>query len=113
MIVCLFDIDGTLLASGGAGKAALELAFTEEFGVALRVQVPYSGRTDRAIARELLQAHDIEHSPQNWERLRDGYLARLPDSLNRHNGRVLPGILRLLEALQARTDIALGLLTGN
>jgi phosphoglycolate phosphatase len=113
MIACLFDIDGTLLASGGAGKAALELAFTEEFNVTLRVQIPYSGRTDRAIARELLQKHEIEVTPDNWQRLRDGYLARLPNSLNRHHGRVLPGILALLKTLQGRDDIALGLLTGN
>lgn len=113
MIACLFDIDGTLLASGGAGKAALELAFTEEFGVALRVQIPYSGRTDRAIARDLLRAHGIDETPTNWDRLREAYLARLPDSLNRHNGRVLPGILALLDQLRLRGDVVLGLLTGN
>ena len=113
MIACLFDIDGTLLASGGAGKAALESAFTEVFGIALRVNVPYSGRTDRAIARDLLRQHDIEPSHENWERLLAGYLARLPDSLNRHHGRVLPGILTLLQTLQQRSDVALGLLTGN
>src|SRR5438552_19188863 len=97
MIAVLFDIDGTLLASGGAGKAALETAFTEEFGVTLRVQIPYAGRTDRAIARDLLRAHEIADSLENWHRLQAAYLARLPDSLNRHNGRVLPGILALLE----------------
>jgi phosphoglycolate phosphatase-like HAD superfamily hydrolase len=113
MIACLFDIDGTLLASGGAGKAALELAFTEIFDIALRVQIPYSGRTDRAIARELLQTHDIEHTSDNWQRLLAGYLARLPDSLNRHNGRVLPGILNVLATLKQRNDVVLGLLTGN
>src|SRR5690349_1297280 len=59
MNVCLFDIDGTLLASGGAGKAALELAFTEEFGVALEHHVPYSGRTDRAIMRDLFRLHKL------------------------------------------------------
>ena len=113
MIVCLFDIDGTLLASGGAGKAALESAFTEVFGITLRAQVPYSGRTDRAIARDLLQQHGIEHTPEHWQRLQDGYLARLPDSLNRHHGRVLPGVLALLHSLKQRPDVALGLLTGN
>jgi phosphoglycolate phosphatase-like HAD superfamily hydrolase len=113
MIACLFDIDGTLLASGGAGKAALELAFTEIFGIALRVQIPYSGRTDRAIARDLLRTHEIDDSLDNWQRLLAGYLARLPDSLNRHNGRVLPGILAVLATLQKRSDVAIGLLTGN
>lgn len=113
MIVCLFDIDGTLLASGGAGKAALESAFTEEFGVPLRVQIPYSGRTDRAIARDILRLHQIDETPENWTKLRTGYLARLPDSLNRHHGRVLPGILALLQALKSRGDVVVGLLTGN
>ena len=74
MIACLFDIDGTLLASGGAGKAALESAFTETFGVALRMQIPYAGRTDRAIGRELLQKHDIEPTEQNWQTLLQAYL---------------------------------------
>jgi phosphoglycolate phosphatase len=113
MHACLFDIDGTLLASGGAGKAALELALTEEFGIALRVQIPYSGRTDRAIARDLLRCHEIDDTTENWQKLRTGYLARLPDSMHRHHGRVLPGILALLHELQRRGDIALGLLTGN
>ena len=113
MIACLFDIDGTLLASGGAGKAALESAFTEAFGVTLRVPIPYSGRTDRAIARDLLRLHDIDDTLPNWHKLQAAYLARLPDSLNRHNGRVLPGILALLHELQGRKHIALGLLTGN
>ena len=113
MIVCLFDIDGTLLSSGGAGKAALESSFTEEFGVALRGHIPYSGRTDRAIARDLLRLHDLDDTLENWQKLLAGYLARLPDSLNRHEGRVLPGILHLLQTLQQRNDVAIGLLTGN
>lgn len=113
MITCLFDIDGTLLASGGAGKAALELAFTETFHTTLRTQIPYSGRTDRAIMRELLHTHDVEYSPANRQTLMSAYLALLPDSLNRHQGRVLPGILALLDELRRRGNIALGLLTGN
>ena len=113
MIVCLFDIDGTLLASGGAGKAALESSFTEEFGVALQTQVPYSGRTDRAIARDLFRFHAVDDTLENWQKLLAGYLARLPDSLTRHQGRVLPGIIHLLTELQRRPDVALGLLTGN
>jgi phosphoglycolate phosphatase-like HAD superfamily hydrolase len=113
MIACLFDIDGTLLASGGAGKAALESAFTEVFGITLRFQVPYSGRTDRAIARDLLGLHGVEPSHENWQKLLVGYLARLPDCLNRNQGRVLPGILAMLQTLQKRSDVAIGPLTGN
>jgi phosphoglycolate phosphatase len=113
MIACLFDIDGTLLASGGAGKAALESAFTDVFGVPLKVQIPYAGRTDRAISRDLLSLHGIEPSVENWEKLRNAYLAKLPQSLNQHNGRVLPGVHSLLAVLRQRSDVALGLLTGN
>jgi phosphoglycolate phosphatase-like HAD superfamily hydrolase len=114
MHVCLFDIDGTLLSSGGAGKAALEAALLEEFGLAgLLGQVPYSGRTDRAIIRDLLRLHAIDESATSLERLIEGYLRRLPDCLRRHQGKVLPGIAALLEDLSGREQVAVGLLTGN
>ena len=113
MLICLFDIDGTLLASGGAGKAALEAAFTEEFHTELRVNVPYSGRTDRAIVRDLLHQHDIEESPEVLQRLLAGYLQRLPACLTKHRGRILPGIQQLLDHLCSRERCAIGLLTGN
>jgi phosphoglycolate phosphatase len=113
MIACLFDIDGTLLASGGAGKAALESAFTGEFGVELRGHIPYAGRTDRAIVRDLFRLHDLADSPENLHKLLGGYLRRLPDSLRRHDGRVLPGIQAVLAQLKEAPHVAVGLLTGN
>jgi phosphoglycolate phosphatase-like HAD superfamily hydrolase len=113
MDVCLFDIDGTLLNSGGAGKAAIEAALVEEFEVTLSVQVPYSGRTDRAIGRDLLRLHGVEPTPANWQRLVRGYLSRLPASLTANRGTVCRGIPALLEALAARDRVAVGLLTGN
>jgi phosphoglycolate phosphatase-like HAD superfamily hydrolase len=111
--ICLFDIDGTLLNSGGAGKAALESAFRAEFRVPLAHYVPYAGRTDRAIIRDLLRLHGFEDSPHNTRRLLDCYLSRLPDSLHANDGRVLPGIHRLLDRLRRNAGIHLGLLTGN
>jgi phosphoglycolate phosphatase len=113
MLACLFDIDGTLLASGGAGKAALESAFTAEFQVQLRHHVPYSGRTDRAIMRDLFRLHDVEDTAQNLQKLLQSYLYRLPACLNAHRGRVLPGIQQLLKYLCARAGCTVGLLTGN
>lgn len=114
MIICLFDIDGTLMSSGGAGKAAMEAALAEEFQVSLLDHgVPYSGRTDRAIADDLLRAHALDATPAAWQQLRDGYLRRLPTYLARHQGRVLPGIGELLAALAARPEVVVGLLTGN
>lgn len=113
MNVLLFDIDGTLLASGGAGKAALEGALEQEFGTPVRAHVPYSGRTDRAIIRDLFRAHDIPATMENEKRLQGRYLSLLPETLHRHQGRVLPGIHELLKALRSRDGVALGLLTGN
>lgn len=113
MYVLLFDIDGTLLNSGGAGKSAIEEALAVQFGVAVTAQVTYSGRTDRAIGRDLLRLHGIAETAENWQRLLTGYLERLPAALARHRGQVLPGIAELIGQLEARTDAVLGLLTGN
>lgn len=113
MNICLFDIDGTLLSSGGAGKAALEAAFCEEFSTPLCHHIPYSGRTDRAIMRDLFRMHGVEDSVDNTTRLMNAYLARLPASLNAHQGRVLPGIQRLLDWLHDGGRFSVGLLTGN
>lgn len=114
MHVCLFDIDGTLVASGGAGRAAVETALCEEFQVEMiRGKVSYSGRTDRAIVRDLFEMHDIEENPDNWARLRTAYLQRLPACLAAHQGTILPGIEPLLHRLAEHPRVAVGLLTGN
>jgi phosphoglycolate phosphatase len=112
MHVCLFDIDGTLIASGGAGKAALEAALAEAFGVPhILDKLELSGRTDRAIIADLLRLHVIDDTPENHELLRDAYLRHLPRYLPA--GRVLPGIAELLAHLTGFPDMAIGLLTGN
>ena len=112
MHICLFDIDGTLIASGGAGKAALEAALAEEFGITRPIdKLELSGRTDRAIMADLFRLHVIDDTPENHARLRDAYLRQLPRYL--HAGRVLPGIAELLAHLAGRHDVAIGLLTGN
>ncbi len=112
MHICLFDIDGTLIASGGAGKAALEAALAEEFGIPhILDKLQLSGRTDRAIIADLFRWHFIDDTPENHLRLRDAYLRHLPRYL--HAGRVLPGIVELLTQLTCRSDVAIGLLTGN
>jgi phosphoglycolate phosphatase-like HAD superfamily hydrolase len=114
MFVCLFDIDGTLLSSGGAGKAAMEQGMATAFGVPARADgIPFSGRTDRAIVRDLFSRQGIAHSPENWSRFVAAYLGHLPVCLTTHDGKVLPGIECLLEMLQERGDVAVGLLTGN
>src|SRR5438874_633848 len=76
-------------------------------------QVPYSGRTDRAIARDLFRMHGVPEETQTWDCFVAGYLRRLPGSLVSHPGRILPGIGNLLDALRTRGDVLIGLLTGN
>lgn len=112
MHICLFDIDGTLIRSGGAGKAALEAALAEEFGITRLIdKLELSGRTDRAIIADLFRMHVIDDTPENHERLREAYLCHLPRYL--HAAHVLPGIAELLAHLSGRRDVGLGLLTGN
>jgi phosphoglycolate phosphatase len=114
MYIVLFDIDGTLLASGGAGKAAMEAAVATAFGApADSGAVPYAGRTDRSIVRDLFRLHGVADTPENFEKFVAAYLDHLPDCLARLNGRVLPGIAELLDRLAGREDVKVGLLTGN
>ncbi len=114
MHVCLFDIDGTLIHTRGAGMAALREGLRAAFGIADPTdQVAVHGRTDRGITRDLFRHHGIDDLPEHWERFREAYLRVLPQTLAARPGEVLPGIVRLLETLGARGDIAVGLLTGN
>ena len=113
MWILLFDIDGTLIRTGGAGGNAFMDAFSTLFDVPDPIHPSFSGRTDRGLAGELFQGHGIEDSQSNWERLRDGYLERLPQTLPERVGEILPGVQQVLEELTAHPLTRLGLLTGN
>ena len=110
----LFDIDGTLLTSGGAGEGALKDAMRSRFGVEEDFAgISLAGATDGLIARNLLQKHHLEVTPENIAALLDAYLHHLPQRLPNHQGKVLPGIVDLLEHLHGRPECVLALLTGN
>lgn len=110
----LFDIDGTLITSGGAGEAALKDAMRSRFGVEEDLAgIILAGATDARIARELLEKHGISVSPENVAALLDTYLGHLSDRIGRHDGKLLPGIVPLLNVLSHREDAVLALLTGN
>jgi len=110
----LFDIDGTLITSGGAGESALIQAMASRFGVAEDLTgIALAGATDARIAVALLEKHGLPASPENTTALLDSYLHHLARSMPRHPGRVLPGILPLLDALKQHPDAVLALLTGN
>jgi phosphoglycolate phosphatase-like HAD superfamily hydrolase len=114
MPILLFDIDGTLVRTGGAGKAAMEAALKLAFNVhELCDVVEYSGRTDRAISRDLLTVHGLEPTSGNQSLLQQAYLSHLPESLKTYGGKVCPGVNELLRELRGRSGVVLGLLTGN
>ena len=114
MYVALFDIDSTLLRTRGAGRAAFAETFRAEFGIErIHGDVSFSGRSDRAIVREVLAQHGIEDRPGTWQRFVQGYLQRLEEALIARRGSLLPGVLPLLRAIRERSDIAMGILTGN
>ncbi len=112
--VIFFDIDGTLLNTGGAGQRAMERALNEEF----RIEFPFqgvltAGRTDRGITEEILERHSFDNTPENRTRFRDAYLDQLPGSLQDSPGLLLPRIRELLEQLATHSHVTLSLLTGN
>ena len=115
----LFDIDGTLVLTGGAGSRAMARAFKETHGLdeALKT-VDLAGRTDRIIIRDALtQAGlDVHIDEAELRRFRQAYVACLREEIHRdgvgHRG-LLPGVRPLLEALSQRDDVRLALLTGN
>ena len=117
MRVVLFDIDGTLLWTDGAGRRAVHQAMEDVFGTPPADGLEFDGKTDPQIVRELMRhagvADDMIDArlPEALER----YVTLLHDELARadHRDQTFPGIVPLLDALESRDDVLLGLLTGN
>lgn len=113
--VLLFDIDGTLMTSGGAGRRAMEQAFAAITGRAdACAGVAMAGMTDRAIISEGL-AH-IGHATDaaTVDAVLKCYLQALPDALRTAQGlAALPGVHAVLDRLGLEAHVALGLGTGN
>jgi len=110
----LFDIDGTLIDSGGAGMLSLNLAFKEFFSVddAFRA-IRMAGKTDLQIVNEALRMHNIDSSNGNVPGFFASYVRHLEITIHDRKGHIKPGIRQALELLHVRDDIVLGLLTGN
>jgi len=114
MYAVLFDIDGTLLQSGGAGSVAFAETFREVFQLAEIPQgIGFAGRSDRAIAQEIMRHGGVEPTPANWERFYTDYCERIETVLSVREGEVLPGVVALLDTLDADEHTVVGLLTGN
>jgi phosphoglycolate phosphatase len=112
----LFDIDGTLLMSGGAGKVAMERSFETVWGIREGLRdIPLMGRTDPAIVLQVLRENGVPAADSEIEKFREYYFWYLEEEIGRDRpGKSLcPGILPLLSALSETHDVELGLLTGN
>jgi phosphoglycolate phosphatase len=110
----LFDIDGTLVNTGGAGVISLRNLVQRRFGVVDDLDdIEVAGKTDRAIIRDILRKYEIAPSEENISEFARIYINDLPNELPRRRGQVLPGIEDLLRYLQSQPHIVLALLTGN
>lgn len=111
----LFDIDGTLIRTDGAGVKAFARVFATEFNAVDGFErLKFAGRTDSGILREFFGFHGIESSPQNFKRFYERYVFWLDHILSHSNGHVCPGVLEFIADLRALPrPPALGLLTGN
>ncbi len=117
MKIALFDIDGTLLWTQGAGKRAMERALMAVIGNTGPEGHRYDGKTDRQIVREALlgTGHDASRVDVHMDEIIARYLVELEPELEGVNtgAFVLPGVHAILDAVHEQDDIMLGLLTGN
>lgn len=111
----LFDIDGTLVHTGGAGMEAFRQTFAGEFKAHDGIEkLKFAGRTDISIVREFFGVHNIAATPENFRRFFEQYVFRLDHVLARNQTATCPGVREFIHALQSLTQPpVLGLLTGN
>jgi len=113
----LFDIDGTLVLTGGAGLRAMNRACTDIAGNAEALSgIPVAGRTDRVILADVVSRLGRTLDDRLLDHLRERYLVHLREEIElpgRGVKAVMPGVRGLLDALARRDDVFLGLLTGN
>jgi phosphoglycolate phosphatase-like HAD superfamily hydrolase len=111
----LFDIDGTLVLTGGAGLRAMARAFDEVFGVSGPLDIQMGGRTDAWIVAQVAAARGFTYDESDLRRFHDAYVGHLAREVHEPGPRkgVMPGVRALLDALAPRDDVRLALLTGN
>jgi phosphoglycolate phosphatase-like HAD superfamily hydrolase len=115
--VLLFDIDQTLINTGGAGLRGLDRACLKLFGLQNAMEgISPHGKTDPAIVREILRRKLGSETPTNTDiaSILDSYISFLKEEVHMSaTYRVLPGVQTLLDQLAARGDVLVGLATGN
>jgi phosphoglycolate phosphatase len=111
----LFDIDGTLVHTGGAGVKAFRKVFQTEFNAHDGFEkLKFAGRTDVSLVREFFSYHNIPETAENFERFFEQYVFWLDYILNHSQTEACPGVWEFIAALKALPQPpVLGLLTGN
>jgi phosphoglycolate phosphatase-like HAD superfamily hydrolase len=113
----LFDIDGTLVLTGGAGLRAMNRALEEVFGHATGLDgIPVAGRTDWAILADAVRRFGRRLDGPMLADLQHRYVTRLAEEIVQPGaGRkgIMPGVREMLDRLDRRDDVLVGLLTGN
>jgi phosphoglycolate phosphatase len=110
----LFDIDGTLLDSGGAGVRSLNLAFEEMFSVRDAFSaISVAGKTDLQLIKECLMFHGIGYHNGVIPLFFETYVRHLKANIDDGKGHVKKGVREALDILKSCKEYMLGLLTGN
>jgi len=111
----LFDIDGTLIHTAGAGVRAFASAFDQEFNIPSGTErINFSGRTDTSLVREFFEMNGVETSELNFQRFFHAYLRCLESGMRECQGNVCAGMVRFLSDLKSLPQPpTIGLLTGN
>lgn len=117
MKLILFDIDGTLLLTDGAGRKAMESALLAVFGASGDPTYRYDGKTDRQITREQMRYAGVADDTidARMQDVVDQYLMNLGETLEREPGaaQLCEGVHALLDAVERSPEVVMGLLTGN
>lgn len=111
----LFDVDGTLIQAGGAGRLAIERAWLDAYGIPNAAEgIVFGGRTDASLVEELYRSHDVVRDPLRHAIFEQAYPHLLAEYLCRTQGHCLDGSRELVRLLQDQApDVVRGLLTGN
>ncbi len=110
----LWDIDSTLISTGGAGDKALKRVIEKRYGVQDDLHdVEIAGRTDTGIIASILRKYDVPQTEANIAAFLDEYVGFLGELLPQMEGRVLPGVTQLLKHTRDNRNYVVGLLTGN